>query len=490
MADTMMSNVCTNNLHVNEREPKGSQPLAERYTWQTVREFLPVPSWSADELMVESYWAAWETCFRHVHVPYEGCLISSAYFAHPCDRSLSVVNSCLMTAFLKYALRAFAPQETIECFFRLQAADGRIPERFDRDGRETDSDETPFDSLSSLLTWSEWEYYSFTGDISRFRSTFLPLVRYHRWFRSSLDGAMRRGHSVRASCSFGGAPTSTNTVPGGGTFVAAVRALPQFIMLTKVLLRLVEELRETEDGVGADSERPESRFPHGMFPGEWESLTQDLVWAAYLRKRFVSLFGKSGDDFSGGHGVLSDSRGFANLSEARLAGAKSSRDSDTSSIRSLVLAGDEFSRFRTAHAQGNHDRVFADAYSRVKQIARVYQANRSFWQYYAADPSETNTAGCSDFVGSTGTLAISAFLENVLGLVRTVHGSDIIWNIFLTDEFSVANYPVGHGGVASFHCARRNRSTDTPEVTVTCNVPLVVDVRWGGGGQRIMGVGR
>jgi hypothetical protein len=61
----------------------------------------------------------------------------------------------------------------------------------------------------------------------------------------------------------------------------------------------------------------------------------------------------------------------------------------------------------------------------------------------------------------------------------------LVWDVRRLDEHGVSRYPFGGEGTLDLLCEARSSETEKPRLRVKSNVPLKLDVVWGGGREKM-----
>ena len=86
-----------------------------------------------------------------------------------------------------------------------------------------------------------------------------------------------------------------------------------------------------------------------------------------------------------------------------------------------------------------------------------------------------------DFVGWTGLSPISVLFEYVFGIKPDAANNKITWHINLLERHGVEKYPNGIDGEFTLICEERDCEEDEPQVTITSDIPLEVEIIWNKG---------
>ena len=146
----------------------------------------------------------------------------------------------------------------------------------------------------------------------------------------------------------------------------------------------------------------------------------------------------------------------------------------------MVLCGlDCYNRFDLSHKIGMNY---------VKNVVSVFNDTDTVFENYApcldenGKPKPGNPAR-DDFVGWTGLAPISVLFEFVFGIKPDAEHGVIRWHIDLTERHGVERYPFGKDATLTLLCSARKSIHDEPQVTITSDRPVTVELIWDEGKQ-------
>ncbi|MBP7496895.1 MAG: hypothetical protein KA792_04440, partial [Bacteroidales bacterium] len=84
-----------------------------------------------------------------------------------------------------------------------------------------------------------------------------------------------------------------------------------------------------------------------------------------------------------------------------------------------------------------------------------------------------------------GLVPITVLIEYIFGIRPSVTNNEIIWDINLTDEFGIKQYPYGKSGLIDFQCKKRKSKNDTPKIKIYSNTAFNLKLKWQGGSKTI-----
>ena len=161
--------------------------------YEEIKDQLPSPVWEGHEDAIACYYKTWKIGFGNIKkaVPEAGFIadfIDTAF-----NGFLFMWDTSFILMFGKYASRIFNFQKTLDNMYSHQHKDGFICREIceSRNGELWHRDD-PASTGPNVMPWSEWEYFSSTGDLERLSRVFDPLCGYHLWLqrnRSWPDGS-------------------------------------------------------------------------------------------------------------------------------------------------------------------------------------------------------------------------------------------------------------------------------------------------------------
>ena len=134
--------------------------------------------------------------------------------------------------------------------------------------------------------------------------------------------------------------------------------------------------------------------------------------------------------------------------------------------------------------RASHDALAHDiARNHVENVTGVFEQTGTLWENYAPESTAKGNPSRGDFVGWGGIGPIAVLLENVLGIRPDAGRNRLIWDIHLLEAHGVRKYPFAGGGTLDLACARRESPDVPPEVRITADnaIPVEVELRWQNG---------
>jgi glycogen debranching enzyme len=113
-----------------------------------------------------------------------------------------------------------------------------------------------------------------------------------------------------------------------------------------------------------------------------------------------------------------------------------------------------------------------------------FETTGAVWEHHAPD-KRSEGRGRSNFVGWTGITPIAVLFEYLMGLRYDSRTNRLTWKLHRADELGVTRYPFGSDGSVDLQVDARTSVNATPNVTITSNRPLSVELIWAGGSREL-----
>lgn len=477
---------------------KTPQNTAKPPGFDEVRDKLPSPHWPARPDAIECYWKAWEIGFRNLHAVTKENNFVSPYIDAAFNGNIFIWDTCFMTMFGKYGSNAFNFQGSLDNFYRKQAPDGFICREIrGSDGTDCFERYEPASTGPNIMPWAEWEYYLNFNDKERLAKIFAPLLAYYNWLhvnRTWKDGSyylsgwgcgmdnqprLEEGKGYSAELSHG--------------HMSWIDANLQQIMAGKLLIKMAGELKREKDVEAIRQEvdsltdfvntkmwNRNNNFYGDLFRdggvsdvqsiGAYWALLADIVPQENL-KAFLAH--------------LDDPKKFNRPHRVTTLSADDPHYMKTGGYwRGAVWAPTTYMVLRGLTEVGEDKLAYEIALNHFDNVVKVFKDTGTFFENYV--PEEAKGSSRKDFVGWTGLPPITVMFEYIFGIRADVPHNKLVWDIRLTDEFGVSNYPLGNKGLLDLKCEKRNQLTDEPKVSISSTVDLNVTMIWEGGRKEII----
>jgi hypothetical protein len=190
-------------------------------TFEGTRPLLPAPVFDQDSLLVRLYWKAWEIAFKNFHEPASSSGFVSQFIDAAFNDNIFLWDTAFMTMFCNVAFPLVPGIASLDNFYIKQHPTGEICREIQRNtgldfvywvnaedstlfsrwgwifpparqgsviyrGRTapTPNPRLTLDAMNHpILAWAELESYHLTGDTSRLRLIWDPLVQYYKAYQ-------------------------------------------------------------------------------------------------------------------------------------------------------------------------------------------------------------------------------------------------------------------------------------------------------------------
>lgn len=153
--------------------------------FEEIREALPSPIWDENPEWVELYWKAWEIAFSNLQSPPEGSPLVANWIDEGLSPQVFQWDTHFMAMFGRYGFHVFPFIESHDNFYARQHEDGmicRILNEADGADHHWGLGENFARTINPpLFSWAEMEYFKFSGDTARLEQILLPIEKYIAW---------------------------------------------------------------------------------------------------------------------------------------------------------------------------------------------------------------------------------------------------------------------------------------------------------------------
>ncbi len=494
MNTEICKSVYVDDEYVEKNEYIEKQPEhVEIKPFEDIREELPRPVREGHEDSMEAYDKAWSIAFSNLNNPTKENGFVSPYIDAAFNGDIFMWDSCFMLMFGIYADDIFCFQKTLDNFYAKQLPDGFIPRQIHEDnGNAKFMRYDPISTGPNILGWCEWEYYERTGDKERLRKVFYPLRAYHRWLRrnrtwqnmtywnSGWGSGMDNQPRLRVEPGM----DEKQAHRGYHGHMSWIDTNLQQILSCKVLLDIIAELKLEEDTKELTQEYEYLKnFVNEHMWSEEEGFYFDIYQDGTLAKaktigaywallagvvpegrldRFVSHL-LDEKKFKRPHMIPSlsaDSEGYEEYGEYWCGG---------------VWAPTNYMVLRGLTQCGKNDVAMEIAKNHYENVLQIFKETGTFWENYAPEHIERGNRSKPEFVGWTGLVPITVYLEYVLGIRFDVPNRTIHWYVSNLEKHGVENITF-MGKKISLICEARSSFEEAPVIiTQGCeNIQLIV----------------
>lgn len=455
---------------------------------------LPQPFWPSNPLAIEAYWNAWALAWSNLRQPTEANGFVANYIDTAFNDCLFLWDSAFILQFGRYGDRAFPFQRTLDNLYASQHPDGFVCREI-RTGDGTDQwhRACPFGTGPNVLAWSEWEHFQNHGNLDRLADVLPGLLAYHRWTRrnrtwpdgsywtTGLGSGMDNMPRVPAGADPGKEPAGMVWVDATFQAILSARLLAKmgFLLGRRDLVAECEEAERLTVYANENLWDDRTGFYYDRFADGALSRIKSVApyWSLLARAvpadRQIPFVSHLDDpaSFNRYHRVPT------------LAADAPGYDPETGDYwRGGVWAPTTYMVLRGLTATGEDDLADAIAANHHARVLEVFQRTGTFWENYSPERPTPGHPARADFVGWSGLPPIAVLIEYRFGLrpIDPLAGR-LLWDVRLTDEFGIENYPLGPTATLSLHCAARKSAREEPRVRIESSEPVEVEVRWATG---------
>ncbi len=427
---------------------------------------LPAPIYDENPVYVQMYWKTWELGFKNFNEPAPGSGFVSQFIDAAFNQNIFLWDSCFMTMFCNYGHPLVPGIGTLDNFYAKQHADGEICREIVRAtgrdfgpwvnsehkglssrwgdlsgkgfavkyvGREVPEPppQLTLDSLNHpLLAWAELESVRVTGDRSRLRLVYEPLVHYYR----ALQKYLRQGNGLYVTdwATMDNSPRNPS-IAGGGAGVDISAEMVLFANQLAEIAGLLDKKDETAAfrKEAADLSRrinekmwdPERKFYFDLTVDGKRSPVKTV--AAYWTLLPGVATAEQADALAA---ELSNPKSFGRKHRVPTCPAdQKGFDPKGGYWRGAVWAPTNTMVIRGLERYGKHDLARQIAREDLQIVAEVFKETGTVWENYAPDAAKPGTPAKPDFVGWTGIVPILYFLEYGIGLRPDAPDNRLVW---------------------------------------------------------------
>ena len=434
-------------------------------TYQSVSHLLPRIYWNGHEAEVACYNKAWEIAFSNLNNPEPGSGFVSPFIDTAFNGNLFMWDSSFILMFAKYASRAFDFQQTLDNFYSHQHKDGFISREIrEKDGAEVYARLDPSSTGPAILSWCEYEYYLYSGDKSRLKNVYYPLLAYHLWMKKNRTWRNGTYFLSGLGCGMDNSPrqeSDCNPRYEHGHMIwidACFQALIDCDMLLKIAA-----ISGIDDGI-AELKAEKETLGNFINQNLWDEET-GFYYDMYRDNRLSGV--KTVATFwSFLSGIVPDERvsrlvaHLENENEFKRPHRVPSLSYDHPLYhpegdywRGSVWTPTTYMVLRGLDRCGYSKEAYDIALNTLKNIVKVFVKTGTFWEDYAPEKAAQGNLAKDNFVGWTGLVPISILIEYVFGIRCNALEKTIEWNMYLDGEYGIDNLTFGEANVSLKHNA-------------------------------------
>lgn len=469
--------------------------FADLPVYDHIKNKLPIVIWPKRQDVLDCYNYAWRTAFTNLYKPGKENGFISPFIDAAFNKNIFMWDTGFMTLFGRYGENAFNFQGSLDNFYAKQHKDGYICREIRRSDGTDNFERYDISSTGpNILPWAEWEYYLNFKDEQRLQAVFPVLLAYYQWYRTYRSWPDGSYFSSGWGCGVDNQPRLPEGINAtwGQAHMSWIDITLQQIFSGNILIKMAAILKRDKD-------------------------IEDIVTEVRHLTNYVN--DKMWDDAIGFYvdrfkdGSLSNTKSvvaywalLANICSAERAGRFIQHLSDTTGfnrpfrIPALSYDNPEYRAdggywnggvwapvtYMVLRGLTNYKQdslAHAIALNNLDNVVKIYKETGTLWEHYA--PELKQGMGVKNFVGWTGLVPISILFEYVLGIRADVPAKKIVWDLRLTDQHGIENYPLGNQGLISLIAQERKNPSAQPVVKIKSNTALTLDLVWNGGSRSI-----
>ena len=445
-----------------EKETRGCFFPKKEYTnsplpqFSEIKDSLPQPVWDENPEWVELYWKAWEIAFSNLRQPPVGSPLVANWIDEGLSPQIFQWDTHFMVMFGRYAAHIFPFIESHDNFYARQHSDGMICRILNEaDGVDHHWGLGPNYARTinpPLFSWAEMEYFRFTKDTARLRQIVTPIEKYVEWVEKNRRA---NGSEHLLYWSNGQASGMDNTPRDIGRFASdgdihsATDAMGWVDMSSQIKLcydnlseifrilgnkkkmkiykkkaaelaeRINRYMWDEESGLYYDVDTASVRTPWITIAAFWPMLAE--ISDSVQTTRLVE--------------AIKDKRLFwRQLPLPSLAANQPHYDRCGNYWRGGVWAPTTYMTVKGLENYGYSELASLIARKNMTAMYKVYRATGTIWELYSPDiyMPATNETGIEmvkpNFVGWSGLIPISLFIENIIGIKADATISTLFWD--------------------------------------------------------------
>lgn len=444
-------------------------------TLEATRPLLPAPVFDEDSLLVKLYWKAWEIAFRNFHEPSPSSGFVSQFIDAAFNDNIFLWDTAFMTMFCNVAYPLVPGIASLDNFYIKQHPTGEICREIQRNtgldfvywvnaedstlfsrwgwifpparqasviyrGRTAPSPNPrlTLDAMDHpILAWAELESYHLTGDSSRLRLIWDPLIHYYQSYQKYL--LQGNGLYVTDWASMDNSPRNA-FLNRGGTGIDISSEMVLFARNLTEIARLIGKENEARRYTKEADELAGriNRLMWNRTKRFYYDLTLDgeqapvRTVAAYWTLLAGVASSEQAKDLVK---ELQNPETFGRIDPVPTCAANEPGYLSVGGYwRGAVWAPTNTMVIRGLENYGYYDLARSIALRHLHIVADVFAKTGTIWENYAPDAKEPGRHADSafvakDFVGWSGIAPILYFLEYGVGLKPNAARNELTWRI-------------------------------------------------------------
>lgn len=428
---------------------------AELPRFEESRDRLPSPIWDDNPRWVELYWKAWEIAFSNFKQPPAGSPLVANWIDEGLSPQVFQWDTHFMVMFGRYAAHIFPFIESHDNFYARQHDDGMICRILNEaDGVDHHWGLGPNHARTinpPLFSWAEMEYFRFTKDTARISQIVLPIEKYVEWVeknrRATGTEHMLYWSNGQAS-GMDNTPRDIGRPSPDGDIHSATDAMGWVDMSSQIKM-CYDNLAEICTILGKKKQGKEYRKKSAALAERinrymWDAETGLYydVDTASLRTPWITtatfwpmLAGISSPEQTARlvSAIKDENLFWRPLPLPSLAANQLHYDKCGRYWRGGVWAPTTYMTVKGLQRCGYEELASIIAMKNMYVMYKVYESTGTIWELYSPEMymPATDATGVymvkPDFVGWSGLIPISMFIENIIGINADAVTGKVVW---------------------------------------------------------------
>ena len=440
-------------------------------TFENSKADLPAPLWDENPEWVELYWRAWEIAFSNLKQPPAGSPLVANWIDEGLSPQIFQWDTHFMVMFGRYASHIFPFVESHDNFYARQHANGMICRILNEaDGVDHHWGLGPNYARTvnpPLFSWAEMEYFRFTKDTARLEQILEPIERYVAWVEEN-----RKAHGTEhglywsngQASGMDNTPRDMGRPSPDGDIHSATDAMGWVDMSSQIKIcydnlaeictilgerkkakayrkkataladRINRYMWDEESGLYYDVDTASVRTPWITTAAFWPMLA-----GISSRQQCARLV----------EAIKDENLFWRRLPLPSLAANQPYYDKCGNYWRGGVWAPTTYMTVKGLQNNGYEELASLIARRNMVTMYKVYESTGTIWELYSPEMymPATDATGVymvkPDFVGWSGLIPISMFIENVIGINADATTRRVVWRSTSSKRHGIMNLRFG-----------------------------------------------
>ena len=444
------------------QDERGKYFYKKEYEYASLPQFneiknsLPRPVWEENPEWVELYWRAWEIAFSNLRQPPAGSPLVANWIDEGLSPQIFQWDTHFMVMFGRYAGHIFPFIESQDNFYARQHSNGMICRILNEaDGIDHHWGLGPNYARTinpPLFSWAEMEYFRFTKDTLRLERVLEPIERYVAWVEENrrANGTEHRLYWSNGQASgMDNTPRDMGRPAPDGDIHSATDAMGWIDMSSQIkmcydnlaeICTILGENRKAKKYKKKATDLSE-RINRYMWDNE-TGLYYDVDTASVRTPWITSatfwpmLAGISSPEQTAClvKAIKDKSLFWRRLPLPSLAANQPYYDKCGCYWRGGVRAPTTYMTVKGLQKSGYEELATTIARKNMETMYKVFESTGTIWELYSPDMymPATDATGINmvkpDFVGWSGLIPISLFIENIIGIRADATVNRVVWH--------------------------------------------------------------